>query len=140
MRAKFICESINDLLKPKTKEEILKNLNPIHKDVEFKQNHKVHGIGTDFIGYLNISYSKLVKLFGKPYMFDDPYNITMEWMLDSNYRDVVTIYDYKATNFYYKDFLTIQQLKKLNSFKWHIGGYNKEVLNDFLYFVYKNIM
>jgi hypothetical protein len=65
MKAKKVYESIEDLLKPKSKEDVLASLKG-RKDAIFKPTNPRKANGTSLSGEIETSYKNLVKLFGKP--------------------------------------------------------------------------
>lgn len=123
---KFVNESIDDILKPKTKDEIISSIGG--KDTSFKKTSPGKEIGTYLLGTINTSYENLVKLFGEPQ--DKFYSTDVDiadkvsnmWILEDEEGRVYTIYDYKATNLFYDDLPSPEELRKLSSFSWHIGG------------------
>ena len=79
-------------------------------------SNSVKGGGTCLMGYVDVSYAKLVSVFGKP-MPGDGYKTKAEWVIqDIDSGVVATIYDYKS----YKN-------PESNS-EWHVGGTSKQSL------------
>jgi len=120
MKAKKVYESIEDLLKPKSKEDVLASLKG-RKDAIFKPTNPRKANGTSLSGEIETSYKNLVKLFGKPNGGSDNYKVSSEWVLEDDLGNVATIYDYKATNLYDDGNPSVAQFRKLPSFSWHIG-------------------
>ena len=122
-------ESIRDKMIPKTKEEILSNLD--YKNVTFKPTTKSSGSGW-LIGEIITSYDNLVKLFGKPiYRNLEPYEEThFIWSVESNDGKILEIYD-RHYNGRYEKLMEIE-------YKWHIGGRDNKDANDLIAYIYKN--
>lgn len=117
---KLVCESINDFLKPKTRDEILSKIEK--KDVKFEKTNK-SASGTWLIGDIHISYKKLVELFGKP----DSINWNnAEWVLKSDKGKILRLYPYYGIGDY-----------KDNDF-WKIAGTDENDVSDLLSFIYLN--
>jgi len=151
---KLVNESIEDVLKPKTKEKILADIGG-RDDATFKKSRKPIN-GTYGIGEVNISYDNLVKLFGEPQEkygdFDDYDKVSTRWVVEDENGRVYTIYDWKATY----DMLP-SQFRSLSSYEWHIGGIQtkeeeererakplifmlkKDGAEDLVRYIYKNI-
>ena len=154
MKAKFVYESLEDILRPKSRKEILDNIGG-RDDLTFKKSKKSSS-GTYLIGEINVSYDNLVKLFGEPQLKlkkdDDGYKTSTQWTLEDNEGRVYTIYDYKMTTLYGED-LTPEEFRKLPSYTWHIGGEEEEkpitnIMNifhktggeDLVRYIYKNLV
>ena len=80
------------------------------------------------------SYKKLVELFGEPDGSEDD-KVSSEWVLRSSEGDVVTIYDWKATNLYSKDNPSVKQFRARKGYDWHIGAKNKEAAEELKSFI-----
>ncbi len=78
--------------------------------------------GTSLMGEINISFEKLVKIFGQPHHNGDGYKVDAEWGIkftDGLYKNVVaTIYNWKDGKNYCGD----EGLDVENITEWHIGG------------------
>lgn len=88
--------------------------------------------GTHLQGYIEASYDRLVELFGEPTYTCDSLceKVNVEWNIEFGTGTVATIYNWKDFD---GGFLCTQE----NSWKWHVGGFNKfaqwqieEVLNN----------
>lgn len=77
---------------------------------------------TSLMGEIEISFSKLVDIFGKPNVQGDEYKVDAEWCGDID-GEVFTIYNYKTgENYLGEKGLPVEQITD-----WHIGGKSKEV-------------
>jgi len=128
---KLVRESIGDVLKGKSKEEII----PGEELVVFKPTNPEKGMGTSLSGEVSTSYKRLVDLFGEPEDYtEDGYKVAYTWTVEDNKGRVATIYDWKATTMYDGDGYSPEELKELPSFTWHIGsgegGYTPSWLKD----------
>lgn len=124
MRAKLVKENINDMFKPKQSDEILDGLKSKYNieninDLYFSKTDEEIAVGSHFLGYIETSYDKLVKLFGEPYIIPDPDKQLLDWNIKDNKHNILEIYDYKSG-------LNLDVLKRLKSYKWHIGGLSHE--------------
>lgn len=120
MIAKKVYESIEDFLKPKSKEEVIASLRG-RKDAIFKPTDPMKANGCSLSGEIETSYKTLVKLFGKPNSEGDDYKVSSEWVLEDDLGNVVTVYDWKSTNLYDEGELSVTQFRKLPSYSWHVG-------------------
>lgn len=75
--------------------------------------------GTHLQGYVEAPYAKLHALFGEP--STDGYKVSSEWVLEFEGR-VYTVYDYKDTNLYDLEAMSVDAFRALPSFNWHIGS------------------
>jgi hypothetical protein len=81
--------------------------------------------GTSLLGYIDVSYSTLVELFGDPFTGDDVdgYKTDAEWHVEINSPDgdhvgFVSIYNYKdGKNYLGADGLNVSDMRD-----WHVGG------------------
>jgi len=71
--------------------------------------------GTSFKDYIDISYNRLVKTFGKPNKGED--KTDAEWIILTS-EGCITIYNYKDG----KNYLGNKGLKTKDITEWHIGG------------------
>ena len=81
--------------------------------------------GTSLSGYLNTTYKKLCKVFGKPNGKTDGYKVDAEWIGSINGK-VFTIYNYKDG----KNYNGKNGTPKTKITDWHIGGKDKSVANE----------
>ena len=90
--------------------------------------------GTHGQGDIVIEYDKLVEVLGEP-LNSDGYKSQCEWVIEFNPqkspRQVATVYDRKLG----KQYLGEEGTDKENINYWHIGGYNKIVV-DYLKFLF----
>lgn len=87
------------------------------KKKSFKVSDKVDTCGTSLQGCVNISFNKLVKVFGKP-NFDSlsgDDKVRVEWNIKFKNGTVATIYDWK-------NYDKSNDWVKKNEKEWHIGG------------------
>lgn len=124
MKSKLVNESLNEYLR---KKEIYQPVSPDK------------AIGTSFLEYVTTSYEKLVELFGLPNSEGDDFKTSTEWVLKDPEGNILTIYDYKATNLYYKDYPSIEEFRKLKKYEWHIGGNNKSAALRLINFLINSI-
>ena len=88
--------------------------------------------GTYYQKTINISYQNLVEIFGKPNGQTDKYKTTMEWDLENEKGNVVSIYDYKMTSLYDKLYPAPKEFKNDKAIDFRIGGFETDVA-DALY-------
>ena len=93
--------------------------------MKFK-NSQMPMIGTCLQGNIDITYDKLVSIFGKETCAGDEYKVQADWMLTFDDGTVATIYDWKQGDSYNgpgqgitKEFVT----------DWHIGGMNEDAVS-----------
>jgi hypothetical protein len=73
------------------------------------------------VGYIDISYDRLVEKFGEP-TEGDGYKVDAEWLLDID-GEFVTIYNYKdGVNYNGPEGTPVEDITD-----WHIGGATKDV-------------
>ena len=87
--------------------------------------------GTHFQGYIDITYDKLVKIFGEPTSGDE-YKVDAEWLIEFKNGIVATIYNYKDG----KNYNGNSGLEKEDITNWHIGGYDQKAV-DLVYEICK---
>ena len=100
---------------------------------KFKSNKNASIDGTSLKGYLqDISFEKLVEVFGKPVQGDD-YKVAFEWVVQSECGEILTIYPWKNTDMYDDSLPSVSEMKKTNT-EWNVGGHKNlvEDLNNFL--------
>ncbi len=86
-------------------------------------------IGTSLIGYINLSYDELKKIFGKP-TNGDRYKIDWDWVLRLN-DSVLHIYNYKDGPSYTGK----KSIKGKDITDWHVSGkyaYDLKILEDYI--------
>ena len=89
--------------------------------------HKTKPIGctgTCLQGYIDVSYSKIVDVFGEPSGEHDDYKSDADWVVEFEDGIIATIYNYKDG----KNYLGRRGTEKEDITDWHIGGFNKEVV------------
>ena len=87
--------------------------------------------GTSYKGHINISYDKLVSVFGKEHIEGDKFDkILCEWAFEFPDKTVATIYNYKTG----KNYDPIYGKDKEDIDLWHVGGF------DSLAFHYINLL
>ena len=83
-------------------------------------------------GEVNVTYSDLVKIFGKPHSQGDSYKSDAEWCFAFNHPNskcedgfvVATIYNYKdGKNYLGQNGIDVEDITN-----WHVGGHNKLAL------------
>lgn len=86
--------------------------------------------GTSLQVEIDISYSKLVKIFGKPNVPNDGYKTDAEWQGEID-GEFFTIYNYKTgKNYLGKEGQKVEKIRD-----WHIGGYNQETGNKVIEYI-----
>ena len=80
--------------------------------------------GTHLQGRVEVSYEKLVGIFGEP-MEGDEYKVDAEWLLEFEDGTVATIYNYKDG----KSYDAIGGLETEYIVDWHIGGMENKVVS-----------
>jgi len=79
--------------------------------------------GTSLQGGIDISYKKLVKVFGEPNAKSDGYKTDAEWIVFT-INGVATIYNYKNG----RNYLGNEGLDVENITDWNIGGRTRDVI------------
>ena len=79
--------------------------------------------GTHLQGYINVEYSTLKKLFGKP-TAGDSYKTDAEWEIQFEDGSVATIYNWKNG----KNYCGKEGIPKTKITKWNIGGNDVSVV------------
>ena len=106
--------------------------------MKFKKTNK-STIGTSLSGTFTGSYYELVEILGEPNSNGDACKISTKWILEDVYGNVVTIYDYKATELYSKELPTVEEFRELPEYEWHVGSKNKEVAQNLIgHLLYKS--
>ena len=83
-----------------------------------------HVSGTSLQGYVDVSYARLVEVFGEPNDVGDQYKIDVEWCIHTIDGDA-TIYNWKdSRNYLGEDGMDVEDIMD-----WHIGGMNKGVVH-----------
>lgn len=88
----------------------------------FKLTSPEKAVGTSFQDEVRTSYARLVELFGYPNSKGDEYKISTEWVLENERGQIFTIYDWKSTELYEGGQMTIEELRTLSEYDWHIGA------------------
>jgi hypothetical protein len=73
--------------------------------------------GTSLQGSMNVSYSRLVEVFGKPHSKGDGYKVDAEWCLRFDDGVIATIYNYKNGPNYNDGVGSVEDIRD-----WHVGG------------------
>ena len=79
--------------------------------------------GTHLQGHINVEYSVLKKIFGKPTSGDE-YKTDAEWYIQFEDGTVATIYNWKNG----KHYLGREGTAKTKITHWNVGGNSKEVV------------
>lgn len=87
-------------------------------------------------GSILTSYKRLVELFGEPNVESDGYKTSSEWELVDEKGNLVTLYDYKATNLYGGDYPSVEEFRNQESYDWHIGAKNEEIANKLIEYLF----
>lgn len=83
--------------------------------------------GSCLQGYVEASYAQLRELFG-PSNETDGYKVSTEWIIRFDDGAVATIYDYKMTNLYDREYPGVSAFRHMPSYNWHIGGHSKTIV------------
>lgn len=88
--------------------------------MKFKTHNysRINSTGTSLVGYINISYAVLKKVFGSP-TTGDGYKVDAEWNILFADGTVATIYNYKDGKNYCGARKGTSKTKITN---WHVGG------------------
>ena len=87
----------------------------------------LNDFGTSFIGHVNISYDKLVSVFGEEHLGESSdAKVLCMWIFEFPDKTVATIYNYKNG----KNYDPVDGLDKEDIDMWHIGGKDEKA---FLY-------
>jgi len=89
-----------------------------------------------YLGTYETSYNDLVKIFGEPNSEGDFEKISTEWNLEDDKGNLLNISDYKVTDIYDPDYPSVDDFRSEPSYNWRIYSDNREILKDFLTFVY----
>lgn len=84
---------------------------------------KINVSGTHLQGHIDIEYSVLKKIFGKP-QSDEGYKTDAEWYIQFEDGTVATIYNWKNG----KNYLGREGTAKTKITHWNVGGNSKEVV------------
>ena len=96
----------------------------------FKLNHAANASGTSLRGSIITSYAKLKTLFGEA-RESDGYKVSSEWTFEGPNGEVVTLYDYKQTNLYDREYPSVEEFRAQSSYDWHIGANTVEIADKF---------
>ena len=88
-----------------------------HNDKEIDTN------GSSLCGHIEVSYNRLIELFGEPTEGDE-YKVDAEWHVNFDNGIVSTIYNYKNG----KNYLGNRGENVENITHWHVGGYEMNSL------------
>lgn len=80
--------------------------------------------GTCLQGHVNVSYKRLVEVFGEPHCDGDGYKVDAEWCFEFEDGTIATIYNYKDGKNYNGDMgLDVSEIRD-----WHVGGRENKAL------------
>lgn len=88
--------------------------------------------GTCLQEFVNCSYEQLEKLFGLPNSNGDDYKVSTEWIFEDSNGNIVTLYDYKETYLYNRNYPSVDEFRKKESYQWHIGAKSGEAAKQFI--------
>lgn len=74
-------------------------------------------------GHVTTSYARLLALFGEPNGGTDEYKVSTEYALEFEGK-CFSLYDYKETSLYSRDYPSVAEFRALPEYGWHIGGEN----------------
>ena len=102
-------------------------------DEYIPQSNWVNLDGTSLQGCVEASFAQLRQIFGDPLPETDGYKVSTEWVLLCPVDGMtVTLYDYKETNLYSKDYPTVEEFRANPSYEWHVGAKDKFVAERFI--------
>ena len=88
--------------------------------------------GTSLRGEIVASYAVLASLFGAPAEADG-YKVSGEWTFrDTETGAVITLYDWKMTNLYDDNTLTVEEFRALPEYEWHVGAKDSAIADAFI--------
>ena len=95
-------------------------------ETNFLNSENVISNGTSLIGSVDVSYRKLVNVFGKEtFGMSGDKKSQCEWNLQFNDGTIVTIYDWKVN----KKYCGKEGLSKSKVKDWHVGGFSQHALD-----------
>jgi hypothetical protein len=106
-------------------------------EIKFKTSDR--GGDTSLQGQVSCSYKGLVRLFGEPNSDGDGYKVSVEWNLEDENGEVVTLYDWKCTSLYDGHGISPEQFKTLKQYDWHIGAENVRAANKLRNYIINNL-
>jgi len=99
---------------------------------DFKKDSTAVITGTHFHATVEASPAALIDLFGAPGNADG-HKVSMEFVFVSEDGDVVTLYDWKATDLYGGTRTTRAMLRRQTKpFEFHVGAHKPETATAFL--------
>jgi len=94
-------------------------------ELKFKtHNDNIEFQGGGRMGYIDVSYKTLKRVFGKPEVGDE-YKSDAEWRVLFDNGVYATIYNYKDG----KNYLGKEGTRKKEIRDWHVGGQNPECVD-----------
>lgn len=87
--------------------------------------------GTSKRNSLTTDFATLSHLFGNPHE-SDGHKVTSEWAVRDSEGNVITIYDWKATEAYDSRLPTLEELKRASHVEFSVGGYDQQSAQDFV--------
>jgi hypothetical protein len=99
--------------------------------LEFKLNNNANAVGTSKQAEYVTSYKVLDQLFGET-AETDHYKISTIWVFESTEGDVVTLYDWKATNLYDPHNPSVEEFRQEFDWHWHIGAMSPRIAQAFI--------
>jgi len=106
---------------------------------KYKRMPSSYSVGTSFITFVESNFTTLEQLFGEPGL-GERYKITCIWTLKDEKNNIVTIYDYKQTSFYFPELPSPAELRMNKKISWSIGGNNKSSGMNLRYYIESNEM
>ena len=71
-------------------------------------------------GAFTSTFPQMLKVFGKG--LEGDYKISMEWVFTDDNNNVFTVYDWKSTNLYDRDYLSPESLWSSDEqYRFHVG-------------------
>lgn len=91
--------------------------------MSFKLNLDGDIEGTSRTSEIVVSYPRMIEVFGEP-VEGDGYKVSGEWVFQNEETgEVFTLYDWKSTNLYDSDYLSVSELRADESVWLNIGSH-----------------
>lgn len=96
--------------------------------------------GSSRMGNMKVIYKDLIMAFGQP-IESDGYKVSGEWIfIEDESGEVFTLYDWKMTNLYDSDGISVEQLRTQDDVVIvNIGGNHKGDVEQFKRLIYRQI-
>jgi len=86
--------------------------------------------------YIKAKYTELVDILGDPEeMRPTSGKISTCWTFESTGGEIVTLYDWKMTDEYMADLMSIVKFRKLEFYNWHVAAKNYSAASQFMWWL-----